>query len=457
MMTHIPKKKLILLMGDILLIYCACIVAPAIRFNILVLEPLALWPEILSIMATYLLCFYIADFYNFEAGFTSIRYAFKYLITLCAAFCIMLIIFFLFPMIRLNRVVFVVNAILISILIYLWRLIFEKAFKKFIPKRQKVFLIIRAGNEYNNIYRILKKDLTCKVIDFIDNNYENQAFYESLQSMDNLKTLEQIVKDVHIDNIVLAIKNIKNESLLKNIIKCKLNGINIFDVPSFYENVLGKIEVEYINDLWILNMPIHGVKKTIYNKKVKRFLSIVISLFLIILASPIFLIVMAAIKFDSKGPIFYRQKRVGLNGGDFEVIKFRTMKIGTDNDRKFAGQKNDPRITRVGRILRRTRIDEIPQLWNVLKGEMSLIGPRALMCEEVEEFEKKIPYFSLRHSVKPGVTGWAQVNYPHGATVEDALEKLKYDLFYIKNLSPFLDFHILLRTIRVVLFGKGAR
>jgi len=231
----------------------------------------------------------------------------------------------------------------------------------------------------------------------------------------------------------------------------------VYDVPSFYEEVLGRIQVEHLSDLWILNMPIYGVKKSMYNRNVKRLISILFALFFLTITFPIFLFTMIAIKFDSKGPVFYRQKRVGLNGYRFEVFKFRTMKVGTENDRAFAGKKNDPRITRVGRILRLARIDEIPQMWNVLKGEMGLIGPRALMVEEVEEFEKKVPYFSIRHSVKPGITGWAQVNYPHGTTVEDALEKLKYDLFYIKNLSPFLDFHILLRTVRVVLFGKGAR
>lgn len=444
-------------MGDILLIYCACITAPAIRFQILVFEPLTLWREILTITFTYLLCFYVADFYNIESGFTGIRYMFKFLAAMAIAAGIMLIIFFIYPTLKLGRGVFIVNAISISILIYLWRIVFEKAFKRFIPMRQKVFLIIGAGSAGNKIYRILKNDTSCKVAGFIDDDREKQALHKSLRFLDNMKALEQIVKDEHIDNIVLAIKDLRNDNLLKNIMQCKLNGIHIYDVPSFYEHVLGKIEVEHLNDLWILNMPIHGVKKTIYNKKVKRLISICFSLFFFVITSPLFLIVMICIKIDSKGPVFYRQKRVGLNGSIFEVIKFRTMKIGTENNREFAGQKNDPRITRVGRIIRLARIDEIPQMWNVLKGEMGLIGPRALMVEEVEEFEKKVPYFSIRHSVKPGVTGWAQVNYQHGATVEDALEKLKYDLFYIKNLSPFLDFHILLRTVRVVLFGKGAQ
>jgi len=133
------------------------------------------------------------------------------------------------------------------------------------------------------------------------------------------------------------------------------------------------------------------------------------------------------------------------------------MRLGTENDRMFAGERNDPRITRVGKIIRLLRIDELPQIWNVLKGEMSFLGPRALMEKEVREFESKIPYFSLRHSIRPGITGWAQVNYRHGATIEDALEKLQYDLFYIKNLSPLLDFHILLKTIKVILFTRGAK
>ncbi|OQB75579.1 MAG: UDP-N-acetylgalactosamine-undecaprenyl-phosphate N-acetylgalactosaminephosphotransferase [candidate division TA06 bacterium ADurb.Bin131] len=457
MLKHIPKKKFLLLTGDALLIYFACIIAPAIRFQILVFEPLASWDETLTVMFSYLICFYIADFYNFNVNFSGVRFYFKFLTTMVVSTAVVLILFFIFPKLELSRGVFIVNDISIAILIFLWRFVFEKVFKRHVPARQKNFLIVGAGKSGNSVYKILKNDSSCNVVGFIDDDPSRQLQHNSGMILGNHTVLEHIVKNKRVDHMVVAIKNLKNADLLKKILSCKMSGVIVYDVPSFYEEVLGRIQVEHLSDLWILNMPIYGVKKSMYNRNVKRLISILFALFFLTITFPIFLFTMIAIKFDSKGPVFYRQKRVGLNGYRFEVFKFRTMKVGTENDRAFAGKKNDPRITRVGRILRLARIDEIPQMWNVLKGEMGLIGPRALMVEEVEEFEKKVPYFSIRHSVKPGITGWAQVNYPHGTTVEDALEKLKYDLFYIKNLSPFLDFHILLRTVRVVLFGKGAR
>lgn len=457
MLNYIPKRKFLLLTGDILLIIFSCIISPSIRFNVLIFEPFEFVREISIILFIYILCFYIADFYNVDAGFINIRFIFKYLITILIAFCLTLVVLFLFSRLGFGRGIFIISAALISVFVFLWRFLFEKALKRFRPTKKKVFLIIGAGRAGNKIYETLKKDNSVKVAGFIDKNYQKRNQEHSKMIFENPQELEQIVKDEHIDHIVMATRDLKDDELVKSIMHCKLKGVKIYDIPSFYEEVLGKIEVEYLNDLWILNMPIYGVRRTIYNRKIKRLISVCFSIFLLVLFSPVSLLAMLAIKLDSKGPVFFKQKRVGLNGDIFEAIKFRTMKVGTENDRAHAGKKDDPRITRVGRILRLTRIDEIPQLWNVLKGEMSLIGPRALMLEEVEEFERKVPYFSIRHSVKPGVTGWAQVNYPHGATVEDALEKLKYDLFYIKNLSLFLDFHILLRTIRTMLFGKGAR
>jgi exopolysaccharide biosynthesis polyprenyl glycosylphosphotransferase len=457
MLRYIPKKKLLLLAGDVLLIYCACLLAPAIRFQFFFFEPFQSLREILIIILPYLFCFYIGDLYNFEIRFTGTRYMFRFLISAVIATWIVLIIIFFFPKIELNRGVFVVNAVLISILTYLWRLVFEMAFNKYVPTRQKTMLIIGAGKAGYNVYKMIKDDPSYKIAGFIDDDEKKQGLYNSLNVLGNYTMIDSIVSREYIDTIIIAIRNLKNADLLRNVLNCKIKGIHVYNVPSFYEEVLGKIQVEHLSDLWFLNIPIQGVKRSIYNTKIKRLISIVLSSIILALSLPILLLAMITIRVGSGGPIFYRQKRVGFNETIFEAIKFRTMKIGTENDREFAGRKDDPRITKVGRFVRFFRIDELPQMWNVLKGEMNLIGPRALMVEEVKEFETKVPYFTLRHSVKPGITGWAQVNYPHGATVEDALEKLKYDLFYIKNLSPFLDFHILLRTIRVVLFGKGAR
>jgi exopolysaccharide biosynthesis polyprenyl glycosylphosphotransferase len=190
----------------------------------------------------------------------------------------------------------------------------------------------------------------------------------------------------------------------------------------------------------------------------KRLFDIAASLALLILALPVILLTAIAIKLESKGPAFYRQQRVGLYGTGFDCLKLRSMRT----DAEIAGQalwaeKDDPRITRVGRIIRKVRIDELPQCWSVLKGEMSFVGPRPERPQFVDDLESKLPYYAERHMVKPGITGWAQINYPYGASIEDSRQKLEYDLYYAKNYSPFLDLLILLQTIRVVLWPEGAR
>jgi len=456
-LQYIPKKKILLLFGDILAIIVATLCAPAIRFGVLLFEPSSIWPEVLMPLFGYLLCFYIADLYSFETRFVHSSYIYRFIIAFLIASGIVLVADFLILRLRPGRGVFVINAALILMLTFLWRLLFEFLFKRITTRRKKVVLIIGAGKTGNEVYRLIKDNPGIKVAGFIDNDPDKHKTHSHINVLGDSRMLDEVVKNYNVDQIIIAIREIKNTEHIRQLLNCKMKGIEVFNVPAFYEQILGKLYVEHLNDLWILNMPIHGLKKGIYNRKVKRLISIFFSSCFLIITLPVFLLIAIAIKLDSKGPVFYRQKRVGLNGSIFEAVKFRTMKVGMEKDRGFAGRKDDPRITRVGRIIRLARIDEMPQMWNVLKGEMSVIGPRALMVEEVEEFEKKVPYFSIRHAVKPGVTGWAQVNYKHGASVEDALEKLKYDLFYIKNLSPFLDFHILLRTIRVVLFGKGAR
>ena len=199
------------------------------------------------------------------------------------------------------------------------------------------------------------------------------------------------------------------------------------------------------------------VQRTVYTQRAKRVIDIILSLMGLLVTFPLVVVIFLAVRLDSPGPALFVQRRTGWQGRPFNMLKIRTMRVRTEIERDYAGHRHDPRITRVGRALRLFRLDELPQLWNVLKGDMSFIGPRALMEEEVILFNPEIPYFNLRHTIRPGITGWAQVNYRHGATKEDALKKLQYDLYYLKNMSLILDLHILLRTVRVVLFCKGAR
>jgi exopolysaccharide biosynthesis polyprenyl glycosylphosphotransferase len=340
---------------------------------------------------------------------------------------------------------------------YYWRVAFVSLFKKRLSRPQKL-LIIGAGKASEMLHHGISSDPDYQVVGLISDDSSPLWQLSAVHGDPGRHaTLRQVSKALEVNVLVLAGSYFRGTEFLRSALECKLDGITIYDMPTFYEKTTGKVPVEHVNDSWLVFTPLLGVNKNVYNNKLKRALDLTLSLFGLVFTLPLALAIAVAVRLDSHGPVLYRQRRVGLNGKIFTLFKFRSMENGLDRARLHAGEKNDPRITRVGRIIRLFRMDEIPQLWNVLKGELSFIGPRALVEEEVAEFESKIPYFSLRHSIRPGITGWAQINYRHGASVEDGLEKLQYDLFYVKNLSPFLDFLIFFKTIKVVLFRKGAR
>lgn len=248
----------------------------------------------------------------------------------------------------------------------------------------------------------------------------------------------------------------RNGFPLNELLTCKMQGITIEDHSTFLEKLTGKLMVENLNPSHLIFSD--GFKKFKIMLTIKRLAEIFLSLAGLIILSPLMLLVSIMIKIDSQGPAFFKQERVGENGRIFNIYKFRSMRNDAEGHTgPIWARENDPRITRVGRYIRKVRIDEIPQLWNVLNGDMSFIGPRPERLYFVEDLTKMIPYYSQRHSVKPGITGWAQTKYPYGASEEDALEKLKYELYYIKYMSPFFDLFILFETVKIVLFGKGAR
>jgi sugar transferase (PEP-CTERM system associated) len=265
----------------------------------------------------------------------------------------------------------------------------------------------------------------------------------------------RLVRDWRIWGIVIAEDEPAphtHAALLDN----KLRGIPVFSDLSFQEHHLGRIELDAIDANWLLFAD--GFQNGVVSRVVKRIFDIVVGFLLTIVTLPLMLVTAIAIKIDSAGPVFYRQERTGLHGETFTLFKFRSMATDAEVGGKPQwAQKRDPRVTRVGAFIRSSRIDELPQLFNVLRGEMSMIGPRPERPMFVEELTKVIPFYEHRDYVKPGLTGWAQVNYPYGASVEDAREKLAYDLYYVKNRGVLLDMIILLSTVRVILFREGAR
>lgn len=274
--------------------------------------------------------------------------------------------------------------------------------------------------------------------------------------LENSGGLYDTVKREKADKIVVSLSERRGIFPVSDVMACKLDGIEVVDAPSFYEHVTGKLFLEGMNPSWIIFS--EGFKVSQIRKVLKRGVDLCCALFGIALTMPFLPLVALAIKLDSQGPVFYRQERVGEKEKTFFLYKLRTMRADAENGTGAVwAEKNDSRVTRLGDFLRKCRIDELPQFFNILCGDMSMVGPRPERPEFVKKLKEMIPYYSERHFVKPGVTGWAQVRYPYGASVEDAMEKLRFDLYYIKNLTLTFDFMIILETIQVVLFRRGAR
>ena len=259
-----------------------------------------------------------------------------------------------------------------------------------------------------------------------------------------------------VSRVVVALEERRGMVPIQQLLECRMDGVLVEEREAMYERIAGKIAVESLRPSYLIFG--HGFHKPAYAIVLKRTVDILASSLGLLLAAPIALLAILLIRLDSRGPIFFRQPRVGQDGLEFNVLKFRTMRVDAESRTGPVWAKaNDDRVTRVGRFLRLTRIDEIPQMLNVLAGQMSFVGPRPERPFFVRELSREIPFYPLRLTVKPGITGWAQVNHHYGASVGDAAEKLRYDLYYIKNMSPLFDLNIILRTVGVVLFGKGAR
>ena len=271
----------------------------------------------------------------------------------------------------------------------------------------------------------------------------------------DFKQISSICRTCQIDRVIVALDERRGSLPLNELLQCRLKGIHVDDGISFRESLLGKLSVEHLPPSAIIFS--NGFRGVMVYKGIKRVFDLLASLFGIVLFLPLFVLIALAIKLDSRGPVFYRQERVGQDGRLFSLIKFRSMTVDAEKDGPVWAVVNDQRVTRVGRWLRKLRLDEIAQLINVIRGEMSLVGPRPERPYFVRKLEKEIPFYCHRHAVKPGITGWAQILYPYGATREDAQEKLKYDLYYIKHLSPIMDLRIITETAKIVLLGRGAR
>jgi sugar transferase (PEP-CTERM system associated) len=326
------------------------------------------------------------------------------------------------------------------------------------PAKRTRILIFGAGPAAQVVGNTLRAaDPNADIVGFVAGPNERDPAVPANEILEMEDTLPRMAQSLGVDEIVVALTERRSGSMpLRQLLDCKVSGTKVYDLNTHFEKTLGQIRIDFLSASWLIFGD--GFNQGALRTAVKRVFDIVSSTLLFLVAAPIMLVTAVLIKLESPGGIYYRQDRVGQNGRTFEVIKFRSMRNDAEKDgRPVWAQANDARVTRVGAIIRKLRIDELPQIFNVLKGEMSLVGPRPERPYFVEQLTQEIPFYALRHSVKPGVTGWAQVSYPYGATVEDSQEKLQYDLYYVKNHTLFLDLVVLMETVGVVLTGKGAR
>ncbi|MBA3997503.1 MAG: sugar transferase [Candidatus Accumulibacter sp.] len=319
-------------------------------------------------------------------------------------------------------------------------------------------LIFGAGVEAESVGNVLRKsDPDIQIVGFYPSPTDTEICLPAQVVLSREMSLSDTAHALKVNEIIIAVRERRGGILpLRELLDCKLSGVKVLDLASYFERALGQIRLDSLRVGWLIFG--EGFRQGWLRTAVKRLFDIVAASILLVLALPVMAVTALLIVIEDGFPVFYRQERVGLNGRLFKVIKFRSMRNDAESDGKPRwATANDDRVTRVGRIIRKLRIDELPQLYSVLAGDMSLVGPRPERPYFVDQLTRDIPFFAVRHSVKPGVTGWAQVSYHYGASVDDSVQKLQYDLYYVKNHTLFLDLVILFETVGVVLTGKGAQ
>jgi len=404
------------------------------------------------------ICLYYADLYDLRLVSDRRELFIRIIQALSSASFILAAIYFWFPALVIGRGVFMIAAVLVILLVIGWRLAFEWMSDQVSP-RERLLLVGTSAAAIALAREMFERrqELAVEIVGFVDPDPARVgAHVINPGVIGTIDDIPAIVRARHVDRVVVSLQDARGKLPMDKLLDMKLEGVTFDHLASVYEEYTGKIAVENLRPSWLIFS--EGFKKSATLAAAKRVLDLAASALGLLLASPIIAVAALAIRLTSKGPVLYHQERVGLRGHIFTVHKFRSMRTDAEaaTGPVWASKDGDPRVTGIGRFLRRSRIDEVPQLWNVLVGDMSLVGPRPERPEFVADLTRQIPFYGQRHVVRPGVTGWAQVRYTYGASVEDALQKLQYDLFYIKNLSIALDLYIMFATVKTVVLRKGA-
>ena len=415
-----------------------------------------LFAKCIAITAVCQLCFYYADIYDLRSMTSRMEVFFRLMQALGAACLILAVLFTIFPDFRLGKRVVESSILGIILMILIWRLLVEWLQRTY-GGGERV-LLVGSGNAVLALCSEIEKrpDLPFNVVGVVGEAGEDRRMLPNVPHIGLLAELENAIAESKPDRIVIALKERRQQLPLDLLLKTRMRGVLIEEGSSTYQKVAGRIPVESINPSSLIFS--EGFEQSAFRRAYARVFGFLGSILCLVLCGPLMVLIAIAIKLDSRGPILYRQERTGKNGAPFQIMKFRSMRIDAESSSgPVWAQKDDPRITRVGRLLRKLRFDELPQFLNVLYGQMGFVGPRPERPHFVQQLAESIPFYDLRHSVRPGITGWAQVSCDYGATIEESSQKLEYDLFYIKNVSFSFDLMILFQTIKIVIFGRGAR
>lgn len=460
---RIPTALLLVIAADCVLITLGLVLAIAARFSVdyygSIIFYLASWQTFFRFVVVILVCeisLYFNDVYDFRLVSVTSELLVRILRSFGIACFGLALFYYVAPDLGFGRGIAILAAPIILALMLGCHLLWLQNRRSVGTERR--MLVMGTGPTGISLVRnvIHRPELNLKVVGFLDEKGENIG--KSLVNpgiIGGTADVEDIVQKQKIDHVVVSLMERRGQMPTRELLHLKFAGVRVEDAHSFYERLTGRISLEHLSPSWLIFSD--GFRKSMLLTWTKRLIDIVISSITLVFCLPIFLLVAIAIVVESGFPILYRQERTGLRGRAFKILKFRSMYNDAEKNGPQWSAQNDSRITKVGKFLRKSRLDELPQVINVLRGEMSIVGPRPERPEFVQMLEEQIPYYGLRNAVRPGITGWAQVKYQYGASVEETRTKLEHDFFYIKHLSVMLDFAVIFETAKVMLSGRGAQ
>lgn len=446
-------RLVLMLISDALLATAALCTAVALRLGSEALRQECFEGKALKVALVFifvsLFSSYLMELYSLARGSSKWEIFIKCLQCGCTSFFFLSFVYYLHPNPLLGQGVLFISIVILCLYQSLWHVVSASGYPQRFTKRVLILGADKLAKELGDLISAGNMFVLAGFLEYATDKEMPSTELHSRPSSGHMIVLHgdllSTAQMEKVDIIVVALPERRGIMPLQEIIQCKLNGVEVLDAVAFYEILQGKLMLEHLTPNWIIFSL--GIRRASLVNLLKRFIDIVLSFVVLIIASPLLTLVALAIKLDSPGPLFFKDRHIGDSEKPFLLYKFRSMTLNGEN----------LHVTRVGRLLMRSGIDNLPQLYNVVKGDMSLVGPRPQRPEFVEMLKKDICYYSKRHTIKPGITGWAQIRYPYGSNAEDAVEKLSYDLYYIKNLSVSLDSQIMLEAVKVVLFGRGRR